>query len=526
MLVPDLLARRAELSGDRVALIDAGAGGRRRTYAELDERASRCAAFLRDEWKIGAGDRVGILAPNTIDLFDLLFACARLGALLVPLNWRLAADELAAVVADCRPAGLVYGAEYEPQAAALSAEVPDGRLAVLGGEPGGAASWAFEPALAAAPTDPLRPAPRDESEPWYLLYTSGTTGRPKGVIYTAGMALVNHLNIGTAIDLTSGDTTLNMLPQFHTGGINLFTLPTLLAGGTAIVQRAFRPDETLHLLADCVTAFFSVPTVYHELAQHPDFAVTDLSGVRVWGCGGAPAPLSLIRSYAERGIALRQGCGMTETGPTVFLLDEEHASEKAGSVGKPQILVEVKAVDGAGRDMPVGEPGELLVRGPGVTPGYWQRPDATEAAFTGDGWLRTGDVGRCDADGYWYIIDRVKDIYISGGENVFPAEIEQVLDAYPGVDEAAVVGVPDDRWGEVGAAALVTSDAAAAADQVRAWCRDRLAGYKVPRYVVVLDELPRNAAGKVLKPELRALVLEHLEAWRANDRDLDTGRAQ
>jgi AcrR family transcriptional regulator len=197
-----------------------------------------------------------------------------------------------------------------------------------------------------------------------------------------------------------------------------------------------------------------VPTVLHELAQHPDFAATDLSGVRVWGCGGAPTPLSLVHSYADREIRLRQGCGMTETGPTVFLIDAENAVAKAGSVGKPQVLVEVRAVDDRGTNVPPGQPGELLVRGPGVTPGYWERPDATAAAFTSDGWLRSGDVGRCDGDGYWYIVDRVKDVYISGRRKRLPAEVEGVLDGHPAIAEAAVVGVPDDRWGEVGAAAV------------------------------------------------------------------------
>lgn len=510
MQVPDLLARRADLDGDRVALVDTGSGARR-TYGEVDERASRCAAFLRDEWGIRAGDRVALLAQNTIDLFELLFGCARLGALLVPLNWRLATEELAAIVDDCRPSGLVFSADFDAQATALSDRIPGATRALVG------------TTLADSAT-PLR-AERDEDQPWYLLYTSGTTGRPKGVVYTPRMALVNHINIGTAIDLTSADTTLNLLPQFHTGGINLYAMPTLYAGGTAIVQRAFDPDETLRLLADGVTAVFGVPTVYQELARHPGFADADLSGVRVWASGGAPAPVSLVHTYAARGITLRQGMGMTETGPTVFLLDSERAVEKAGSVGKPQVMVEVKAVDGEGRDVPPGEPGELLIRGPGVTPGYWERPDATEAAFTPDGWLRSGDVGRCDDDGDWYIIDRVKDVYISGGENVYPAEVERVLESYPGVQDVAVVGVPDERWGEVGAAALMTGDAAEAAGvapdrvqaQVQAWCRDRLAGYKVPRYVVVVGELPRNATGKVLKPQLRNQLIEHLDAGEQRD---------
>jgi fatty-acyl-CoA synthase len=519
--IPDLLARRADLRPEAIALVEAGSG-LRRTYREVHDRADRCAGFLRDEWQISSGDRVAVLAHNTVDLFDLLFACARLGAILVPLNWRLATEELAAIVADCRPGGLVFGAEFAGPADEL-ADRFGGRLAVFGAAPVEPADTSFESALAAADPGGGGYGPYDDASAWYLLYTSGTTGRPKGVICTPGMVLANHVNIGTAIDLTAADTSLNLLPQFHTGGINLFALPTLIAGGTAVVQRAFRAEQTLTLLAGGVTAIFAVPTVYHELAQHPDFAGTDLSGVRVWGSGGAPMPRRLVEIYAERGIRVRQGCGMTETGPTVFFQDADRAVDKAGSVGRPQVLVEARAVDRRGREVPIGETGEVLVRGPAVTPGYWQRPDATEAAFTADGWLRTGDVGLRDADGDWYIVDRVKDMYISGGENVYPGEVERVLEEHPSVLEVAVVGVPDERWGEVGAAAVRPNPSAAppAPDDVRAWCRERLAGYKVPRHVIVVDELPRNATGKVVKPKLREQLQECLTTG-----DLNTGVAQ
>jgi len=497
----DWVAKRAELTPDATALVDS-ATGREFTYEAFDRRAGRLARFFREEWGIHPGDRIAFLGHNSTDVFDLLFAAAKAGAILVPLNWRLAVPELQGIVADGSPRALVHDDAFAAEAEALldvmagSARMQTGTVSPAGGE-------AMEAVAGDGPG--LRMEPRPLEDPWYILYTAGTTGRPKGVIQTFGMALFNYLNIGVPIDLSSRDTTLNVLPTFHSGGLNLYAIPTFIAGGTAIVQRAFEPSETLGLLAERTTAFFGVPAVYLFLSQHPEFAGTDLSGVRSWACGGAPMPVALLEAYAERGIRIRQGFGMTETGPTVFLVDEVNALTKAGSVGKPQMHVDVRIVDTDGRDVPVGEMGELWIKGPAVTPGYWQMPETTAESIT-DGWLHSGDVARCDADGYYYIVDRWKDMYISGGENVYPAEIENVLYAHPAVAEAAVVGVPDPTWQEVGRAVVVLAPGAeATADDLIAFCRERLARYKVPRSVVFVDALPRNPAGKVLKNQLRDL---------------------
>ncbi len=502
MLTVDPLRRRAELSGDALALVDT-ATGRDLSYAVLDDRIARLAAHLRVAAGVDRGDRIAVLSHNGHELIELLFACARIGALLVPLNWRLAPTELIEIVEDCEPTVLVADdANAAPATAVAAATGVELHLALRGAQIDGAVD--YEQALAAAgpQADPHWPA---ETDAWYLLYTSGTTGRPKGVIQTPRMALANLVNIGVPIDLTSADVTCNVLPMFHTGGINLYTLPTLLVGGTALVPRTFDPAEVLGLLEARTTAFFGVPAVYQLLADQPGFDAADLSGVRSWASGGAPLPVPLIHRYAERGITIRQGFGMTETGPTVFLIEEAAALSKAGSVGRPQLLAEVRIVDVDGRDVPEGEAGELLVRGPGVTPGYWQRPEATAAALEPDGWLHTDDVARRDADGHYTIVDRWKDMYISGGENVFPAEVERVLDEHPQVAESAVVGVPDDRWGEVGKAVIVPHrEGELDVDDLLGHCRARLAGYKVPRHVELTDELPRNAAGKILKRELAA----------------------
>ncbi len=498
----DWLAKRADLAPDKVALVD-GATGAEFTYAQFNERAGLFARFLQEEWRIEPGDRVAILAHNCLAYFEILYGCAKAGAILVPLNWRLAVPELTFIMNDCTPRGLIYDPAFASQVQELRSTVATAHYMALAEDaPAGVA--AYEEALAAMPGPPLIMPARDGSDIWNILYTSGTTGRPKGVLQTFEMAVHNYLNIGIPIALTAADTTLNVLPFFHTGGLNLYTNPTILVGGTAIIQSTFDPAQTLQLLSERATVFFGVPAHYLFMSQHPSFEQTDLSGVRSWACGGAPMPVNTLETYAQRGIIIQQGFGMTETGPTVFLIDKENAIRKGGSVGKPQISVEVRIVDRAGNDVAPGEMGELLVRGSGVTPGYWQLPDITRETIEPDGWLHSGDVARCDEDGYYYIVDRWKDMYISGGENVYPAEVENVLYAHPAVAEAAVIGIPDEKWGEIGKAIIVVKPGTEVSErEIIDFCAARLARYKLPRSVAFIDQLPRNAAGKVLKRVLR-----------------------
>lgn len=490
----DWLDKQARLFPQKTALVDA-ASGSRLTYPQFNRRASQCAEFLRDHWRIQPGDRVALLAHNSSDYFEILYGCAKIGAILVCLNWRLAVPELAFVIEDAQPSALIYDEEFAEPAAILAEQQQIDQLLSLA---------SYEEVLAGTSGQLLVMPPKPLDTPWFLLYTSGTTGRPKGVIQTHGMVFYNALNIGNPIHLNSDDVSLNLLPFFHTGGLNLYTNPTLMFGGTAVIQRSFDPQQTFRLLAEEVSVFFGVPAVYLFLSQHEEFDNTDFSSVRSWACGGAPMPVSLLETYAARGIIIRQGFGMTETGPTVFLVDKANALTKAGSVGKPQLFVEVRIVDRQGADVQPGTAGELLVRGPGLTPGYWQMPEETSAAFTPDKWLHTGDVARCDEDGYYYIIDRWKDMYISGGENVYPAEVENVLFYHPAIAEAAVIGVPDPRWGEVGKAVIVLEAGAVLTEaEIITHCQENLARYKVPKSIVFVDALPRNAAGKVLKTQLK-----------------------
>ncbi len=485
--MPDLLASRAALSSGTVALEELETK-RTMTYAALDRRAGQIAGLLAARG-VGAGDRVAVLCRQRIAFFELLFGCAKLGAILVPLNWRMPAAELGPLIADAEPRLLFHDAVDAAAVAALADAPPaidlDGDYETLVSSADGLAGRAQWPA------DGI----------WYLLYTSGTTGRPKGVIYTYRMALANLVNIGTAIGLTSRDTSVAFLPNFHTAGINLHALPTLFVGGRVLLMAAFDADAMIALLAEArIDTLFGVPTIYQALLDDPRFATLPLAHVRHWGCGGAPLPDSLARRCRDAGIRICNGMGMTETGPTAFLLDPADAWEKIGSVGKPQLLCAARIVGPDGGPVPDGEVGELQFSGPGITPGYWRDEAATAAAFTADGWLRSGDLARRDADGFAWIAGRRKEMFISGGENVYPAEVENVLAACPGVVDVAVLPRPDAKWGEVGRAFVqLAQDRAPDEAELAAFCRSHLAPYKVPAAFEFVAEFPRTSAGKIQK---------------------------
>ena len=491
--IPDLMAQRAQLKPDATAFRDL-VRGTELTYAEFESNTRRAAGVLSDAGVV-AGDRVAILCRNRSEFFELLFACAKLGAVLVPMNWRMPAGELRPLVDDAEPKMLFHGDEDREVAVALARS----DTLLIDFDETGVDGYAGRRDSASS----LRGRdywPGDET--WYLLYTSGTTGKPKAVIQTPGMAIANYINIRQGMSISGNDVCLNYLPLFHTAGINLVTLPTLFEGGEVLVLPGFELDRIVDLLSGGVLdTFFGVPAVYQQIALHPAFATLELGRIRNWGCGGAPMPDHLIESYLERGAPVCNGMGMTETGPTVFLMDSDMVEKKVGSVGKPQVLAGVRIVDPDGNDVVQGQEGELWFGGPNVTPGYWGNAQATEAAF-GDGrWLRSGDIARQDADGYYYIAGRIKDMFISGGENVYPAEVENVLAAHPAILEAAVVATPDGKWGEVGHAYLMVQPGhdIPPVDALTAYCRKRLAPYKVPKRFTPVHDFPRTAAGKVRK---------------------------
>lgn len=487
----DWIETHADVRPDKVALIDDGRD-LTITYGELGDRVRRLASWLQSVG-VERGDRVAFLSENTTDMFEALFACAKAGAILVPLNWRLAVPELQFIVDDSKPEVLIYEDQFSAAVTMLAVRV---KLS-LGEEFEAAkrdADLSTAPVLASTHDDTLA-----------ILYTSGTTGNPKGAIETIGMFFWNSINIGGEVELTRSSVCLNVLPTFHTGGLNLYTTPLIRLGGTSVNLREFDPQIVLRWLASGeITHFFAVPAVYQFLAEDQGWEEADLSSVESWACGGSAMPVALLERYAERGILIRQGMGLTETSPTLFLTDAEHALSKAGSVGKPAMHTEIRIVDEVGEDVVQGAIGELWARGPNVTPGYWNRPEANETSFT-DGWLHTGDAARMDDDGYVYIVDRWKDMYISGGENVYPAEIEQVYFRHPNVLDVSVIGVPDDRWGESGLAIVVPRDVDSFDEaEFLAFADGKLARYKLPKAVWIVDELPRTAAGKVLKRDLRS----------------------
>ncbi len=499
----DWLAYHTTRFADKTAAIDLHSG-REFTYGEFNMRAEKLAAFLTNGLGIEKGDRVGVLAHNSSDFFEIQFACAKAGLVFLPLNWRLTVPELEFIVGDAAPRVLIYGPEFADAAEALEKLC---KLPVILENNFDGTDSPYEAGIAKAGPLTAR-AEVTHADLSTIMYTSGTTGLPKGAMITHGMTFWNAVNLGPPARVSLDTKHLVVMPTFHTGGLNCYANIVFHVGGTVAVAREFDPATILQLLdarnGHAFTHFFGVPAMYLFMSQHPDFAEADFSGLLTCGIGASPAARSLLDSWAEKGVALQQGYGMTETSPIVTVLDAHMALEKVGSAGLPALHMDMRIVDEEGQDVTEAEQvGEIWVKGPNVTPGYWNRPDATAETII-DGWLKTGDAARRDADGYVYIVDRWKDMYISGGENVYPAEIENIIFQLEGVADVAVIGVPHERWGETGQAIVVRAEGSTLSEEdVLRHCRPKLAKFKQPGTVRFVDELPRNATGKVLKRELR-----------------------
>jgi fatty-acyl-CoA synthase len=509
----DLLGERARLTPDRTALVYVPTG-ERFTYAELDARAVRLARV----WKglgIAKGDRVALLADSRVEYIDAFFAAAKAGVILVPLGTRLTPRELAGILEDARPKALLYGAEHAETARSLEKGLQgQGHSSLVPGVPAvpGVPFWvSLDDPLPGhlrlaglAPADPWKPERCDPDDLWCLLYTSGTTGRPKGVMLPHRMILWNGYNTAASWQLRPDDVSPVFTPLYHAGGLSVFLVPLFTIGGTIVLHRGFDAAEVWRVIErERCTIVLGVPTIYKLLMDDPGFATADLSSVREFVSGGAPLPIYLIEAYQQRGVPLRQGYGLTEVGVNCFAMTIEDAAVKLGSIGKPLMLTEARLAGEDGDPVPEGEVGELWLRGPHVCRGYWNNPEATAAALDPDGWFHTGDLARRDAEGFFYIAGRKKDMIISGGVNVYPAEIEGELLLHPQARDAAVVGVPHPTWGEVGVAFVVPGDPPPTAGDLAAFLEGRLARYKVPRDFVFLDALPRTPYGKVVKGELR-----------------------
>jgi fatty-acyl-CoA synthase len=497
----DWLAYYAEFDPGRLAAVDLHTR-RWLTYGDFNERATRLATALRERFRVEHGERVALLAHNSTDHFECMFACWKLGAIFVPLNWRLSARELAAILEHCAPRVLLHDAEFAPL-------LVHTHLPALDRVPGQAASGYEQLIAAHDPRVAMEDIDFDTID--MLLYTSGTTGRPKGVIYTHRMTnnIVQHAALHARI--RSGARTLTYSPLFHAAGLNALAMPSFHYGGAVLVMRTFEAGECLRMLSDPalgITHTVGVPTTYQLMSQRPEFATAGFPTLEVAAVGAAPVPLHLLEVWSAKGLVLSQSFGMTEVFSVSFTPPEK-AREQIGSAGNPLMHVKVQIGDAQGFELPRDEVGEIQVRGPGVTPGYWHDPEGTEAAFTTNGWFRTGDAGRMTKEGVIYVVDRIKDMYISGGENIYPAEIEAAISTLDDVGHCAVIGVPDLKWGEVGLALVVARPGRAIdPDRVLAHCRERLARFKVPRGVRVVESLPLSPQGKVLKKELHRLYVE------------------
>jgi len=483
------LADRARTTPQRVAIRFLGQD---LTYAELDSRATRLAAGLAARG-LRRGDRLATLTTTSPDHVATFFACARLGVALQPISWRLASAEVAYQLEDAEPSLLLASDDYAELARKAGTKVEIARIG--------------DPTLEA--DGEVEDVARDD-DPLLLVYTSGTTGKPKGALLSHANCFWTNLCFDRTTSLRDGDVVLQVLPQFHVGGWNVQPLLAWWKGATVVLEPAFDAARALDLIAEHgVTTMMGVPATYLFLAHEPGFAVADLSSLRLAVVGGAPMPEALLETWIARGIEIVQGYGLTEAAPNVLCLPPEEATRKLGFAGKPYPHVDVALRDADTGALVEGTgTGELVVRGPNVFAGYWRNAEATEAAFA-DGWLLTGDVAERDAEGFYRIAGRIKDMVISGGENVYPAEIEDVLHAHPAVLEAAVVGVPDERWGEACAAFVVLREGSnVGTEELQRLCRDQLARFKVPKTFAFVDALPRSSMGKVLKDELRAGATE------------------
>jgi fatty-acyl-CoA synthase len=508
MYIGDYLARRELYSPDKLAFIDAGKSPEwRLTYHDANQRANKLANWLKSQG-VGKGDRVAILARDGYEHLDCFFACSKLGAIHTALNWRLSWHELLEIFQYTTPKILIFSDDFRENVKQLTDHWSLITVHLDGNGVGD--SFHFETTLQASPDSPVTCETLEAEDIAALIFTGGTTGLPKAAEVSHRMIAWNTLN--TVIhDVTHNDTYLNVFPMFHTGGLFVYTLPQVIFGGTTILIRAFDPAQVLDLLQrEEVTIFAAVPTMYQMLTTAPNWAEADLSSLRFCTSGGAPLPVPLVEKYtAEKGIRFKQGFGMTEFGPGIFALAPEDAIRKAGSIGRPNFFVDAKIVDDENNFLGPDEEGELVLKGESYCSGYFNNPEATAAAVDERGYFHTGDVARFDAEGYFYIVDRKKDMFISGGENVYPAEIEKALYQHPAVHMCAVIGLPDPKWGEVGKACVVLKPGNTVSEaELLEFLSARLAKYKVPRSVAFLDALPISAAGKILKRELRARYIE------------------
>lgn len=495
---PDWAARWALYQPNKIAIKEYDSQ-RTLSYSALNQQGNDLAACFQHIWKLKKGDRIAVLAEYSLEYIVLFIAAQKTGIVLVPLNYRLTGPELDYMLIDADPAVLIFQRKFAeliqesktfPQ---IQLQIEIEQLPTVWSDPNIKNETTF-----------LQQIKLEETDPIFILYTSGTTGLPKGALYTHGMLFWNSINTSMSLLINTESRTVNCMPPFHTGGWNVLLTPLLHHGGYICLLKKFDPSLVLHLLEkEKPTLFMAVPTMLKMIAEETSFNQADLSSLHYIIVGGEPMPIPLIETWHQKEIAIRQGYGMTEVGPNLTSLHQRDAIRKKGSIGFPNFYLQTRIVKENGEVAKIGEAGELLLQGPMVTPGYWKNQEATNASFS-EGWFHTGDRVVRDEEGYYYVVDRIKNMYISGGENVYPAEVEKTLLAHPKVKEAIVIGIADPKWGEIGKAFVVRNDDQLSALSLTSYCKTQLANFKIPKEWVFLDELPKNDTGKIDRKKMKS----------------------
>ncbi|WP_124223122.1 class I adenylate-forming enzyme family protein [Aquisalibacillus elongatus] len=493
----DWIGKRAQLFEDDIAVIDADTDTKW-TYKEMNERAIQLAVYLIDH-QVEKGDRVALLAPNHVSYFDFLFACKKIGAIFVPLNWRLAQEELEYVINDASPKFIAIHDEFEQTHEWIESNLVIHHNQYIDQVP---TTEKLELKLKLPFVD------IEEKDPLAMIYTGGTTGKPKGAVLSHQSIFWNAINTIISWDLNQHDCTLTTIPMFHTGGLNALSTPVLLAGGTVVLRSNFDPEEAVEDLIRyrCSVVLF-IPTMYHMIVQTDAFQNSTFPDMNVFLSGGAPCPLTVYQAFEEKGLKFKEGYGLTEAGPNNFYIDPDVAKTLQGSVGREMVFNQIRIMN-EGQEAEANEVGELWLKGKHLFEYYWNNEDETDQAFHDD-WFKTGDLARKDEDGYVYIAGRKKEMIISGGENIYPLEIEHWLQSHESINEVAVVGLPHEKWGEVVAAFVSQKGGETLSeDELKDYCQKKLSRYKIPKQFHIIDELPKTHVGKINK---KALVNEQLK---------------
>ncbi len=471
--------------------------GREWTYSDFNKKSVALAAYLTKDLGLTKGDRIAVYSKNRAEYVLLFSACVKTGIILVPLNFRLTSREIDILLDDASPLCIFYEKEFE---------IEIEKIKNLTGIRHKLNIEILSQLMESDTPGDFEEIQFSEDDIVMILYTAGTTGLSKGAIISHKMLFWNAVNTQLRLDLNSNDHTQSFAPFFHTGGWNVLFTPFLHCGASHTILNKFEPELINRLIEkEKTTILFGVPTMLQMMADSSNFESTDFSSVRYAIVGGSAMPIPLIKLWHSKGVFIRQGYGLTEVGPNCFSLHQDDAIRKIGSIGFPNFYVDAKLIDDKGNKCTPGGIGELWLKSPVVTPGYWRKEKETKESIT-DGWFHTGDMMRFDEEGYYYVVDRKKNMFISGGENVYPAEIEKFLLTNSNIKETSVIGVPDEKWGETGAAFIViTAGSKLTPNEIFNYCKGNLAKYKIPKHILFVDEIPKNEAGKIDRKKLQDL---------------------